>query len=56
MSEEQKELTDIQRMAKEALDIEIKMKKEALKAELRVLEGIDTEKIARRIGEKPPQE
>lgn len=52
MSEEPKELTDEQKKAKKALDDELWNMRRKLQAELAALESIDTEKIARKIGEE----
>lgn len=48
---EKKPLTEIQQMAKAALDAEIDVRKKTLEAEIKALDSIDTEKIARKIGE-----
>lgn len=50
--EEKKELTEIQRMAKAAIDAELEERKRALVAELNALENIDSEKMVRRMVEK----
>lgn len=50
--EEKKPLTDAQRVAKEILDEELETRKKKLQAEIDALDSIDTEQIARKIGEK----
>ena len=53
MSEEpQKELTDAQKRAKEILDEEIAERRRKLQGELDALRNLDTEKIARKLGEE----
>jgi len=56
MSEEVKELTDFQKKAKEALDAEIAGRRMKLQGELDALGNLDTEKIARKIGEEKAEE
>lgn len=52
MSEEQKELTDEQKRAKEILDEELALRKKSLQATITALDTIDTEAIARKMTEK----
>lgn len=56
MSEEPKELTDAQKRAKAILDEEIAERRRKLQGELDALKNLDTEKIARKIGEEKVEE
>lgn len=50
--EEGEELTEVQKMAKAAIDAELEERKRALIAELNALENIDSESMVRRMAEK----
>lgn len=52
---EKEPLTEEQQKAKDVLDEEIENRKKKLQSEIDALGGIDTEKIARRFGEKREQ-
>jgi len=43
-------------MAKAALDAEIDVRKKALEAEIKALDALNTEEIARKIGEKKEEQ